>query len=345
MSQTAPIPATLIPGDGIGPEITESLVAVFAALGEPFRWEVAAMGWGAHDACGDALPPATVRSIERTGLAIKGPIQTPLGTGFSSPLIRLRQHFELFANVRPSRILLDDGQVAGNTDIIVVRENMEGLYSAEESYLAVGDDPHGMARAVACNSRAGCERILRFAFDLALARGRRKVTVVHKANVLKKLSGIFLEAARALAGRAEYAGKFEYEEMIVDACAMHMAMMPSRFDVVVSTNMFGDILSDLAAGVTGGLGMAPGMNVGAKCALFEPVHGSAPDLAGRGIANPVALLLSGALMLDHVGRDEEASRLRTAIDRTLNLDRIRTPDIGGRATTREFTAALIRRLA
>lgn len=302
------------------------------------------MGASAYEKCGDALPDATIKSIEKTGLAIKGPIQTPLVTGFESPLIRLRKHFELYANVRQTQLLLSNEAKVGKIDIIVVRENMEGLYSAEESYLPIDNDPHGMAQAVAFNSKQGCERILRYAFDLAISRGRRKVTVVHKANVLKKLSGIFLEAARSLSSSDQYAGKFVYQEMIVDACAMQMAMYPSDFDVVVTTNMFGDILSDLAAGVTGGLGMAPGMNIGEKCALFEPIHGSAPLLAGSGLANPVALLLSGALLLSHVGRDSDSIRLRTAIDQVLNLDRIRTTDIGGKATTRQFTKAVTERL-
>lgn len=301
------------------------------------------MGLGAYQQHGDALPLETIRSIEKTGLAIKWPIQTPLVTGFRSPLVRLRKQFDLYANVRPSRILLQNESRGCHVDMVVVRENTEGLYSAEESYLPVGDDPHGIAQAIAFNSKSGCERILRFAFDFALHQGRRKVTVVHKANVLKALSGIFLETARSLY-RREYSGEFEFDEMIVDACAMHMAMNPSAFDVIVTTNMFGDILSDLAAGLTGGLGMASSVNIGNGCALFEPVHGSAAKIAGHGIANPVALLLSGALMLSHVGLEPEASRLRTAIDQVLNIDRIRNPDLGGTASTLELAEAVMRRL-
>ncbi|UCV17786.1 isocitrate/isopropylmalate dehydrogenase family protein [Ferribacterium limneticum] len=335
---------TLIPGDGVGPEITEALILVFQALGQPFHWKHAEMGLGAFEKYGDPLPARTIQSIESTRLAIKGPVETPLISGFQSPLLRLRKHFELFANVRPSQILLKDHLNDDKVDMLMVRENMEGLYSAEETYLPVGDDPHGIAQATAYNSRIGCERILRFAFDLAQTQRRRKVTVVHKANVLKKLSGIFLQTARELYGSSEYAQTFEYEEMIVDACAMQMAMNRSFFDVIVTTNMFGDILSDLAAGLTGGIGMAPCMNIGKNCALFEPVHGSAPGIAGKGIANPIALLLSGALMLLHVGKHDEASRLRSAIDKALNEDLVRTPDLGGNASTYEMATAVARHL-
>jgi len=335
-------PVTLIEGDGIGPEITAALIAVFESLGRPVIWERATMGANAFELAGEALPDETMASLRRTGLAIKGPVQTPLAGGFRSPLVRLRHEFQLFANLRPNRALLAEPGRAP-LDIVVVRENTEGLYAAQESYVAVGDDQRAVAVATAYNTRKGCERILRFAFDYAVEHGRKRVTVVHKANVLKILSGIFLETARDLYQGA-YSGRFVMEEMIVDACAMKLAMTPERFDMIVTTNMFGDILSDLAAGVTGGLGMAPGANFGERLALFEPVHGSAPDIAGKGIANPVALLFAGALLLEHIGKAAEASRLRAAVAAALNEDRTRTPDLGGKANCAEFTAAVCRRL-
>lgn len=342
MNSFHPIPVTLMPGDGIGPEITASLLRIFEALEAPIHWDVVPMGLKAFETCGDALPPATLESFRRTRLALKGPVQTPLATGFRSPLVRLREEFHLFANLRPARTLMPGG-LHENVSLTVVRENTEGLYAAKESYLPAGDDREGIATALAWNSRAGCERILRFAFDYAISRRRKKVTVVHKANVLKILSGIFLNEARALHAR-EYAGRIDMEEMIVDACAMKMAMQPTHFDVIVTTNLFGDILSDLAAGVTGGLGIAPGANIGKDAALFEAVHGSAPDIAGKGIANPVAMLLSGALLLEHAGAACLASRLRQAIDAAINEDHARTPDLGGKFSTEMMTRAIIQRL-
>jgi isocitrate dehydrogenase (NAD+) len=333
----------LIAGDGIGPEITAAVVEVFDALGRPFAWEPCAMGKAAFAEHGDPLPPATVESFRRTRLALKGPIETPLGTGFRSPLVRLREDFQLFANLRPARTLVPGGRFDG-IDIVLVRENTEGLYVGHERYVAIGDDPHGMAMATGWNTRAGCERVLRFAFDHALATGRRKVTVVHKANVLKALTGLFLETAREMYAR-DYAGRLQMEEMIVDACAMKLVMDPWRFDVIVTTNLFGDILSDEIAGLTGGLGLAPGANIGRDAALFEAVHGSAPDIAGQGIANPVALLLAGAMMLEHAGLAGLATRLRRAVEHTLNVQQVRTPDLGGQAATNDFAKAVVRGLA
>lgn len=342
MTATPPLTISLMPGDGIGPEITDALLHVFAVLEPEVGWETVPLGLRAHAEHGDALPPQTVDSLRRTGLGLKGPVQTPLIGGFRSPLVRLRETFQLYANLRPSRHWLPrDG--APPLDLVVVRENTEGLYSAMETHAPVGDDPQGLAIATCWNSRAGSERILRFAFDYALRHGRRKVTVVHKANVLKKLSGIFLETARQLHEEV-YRGAFDYEEMIVDACAMKLVMAPERFDLLVSTNLFGDILSDLTAGLTGGLGMAPGANIGREVALFEAVHGSAPDIAGHGIANPIALLLSAALLLDHTGRTASAQRLRDAIALTLG-DGVRTPDLGGDARCMDMARAIVARLA
>jgi isocitrate dehydrogenase (NAD+) len=228
-------------------------------------------------------------------------------------------------------------------DIVLVRENLEGLYVAFEHYIPVGDDPKAVAISSGVNTRAGCERIVRFAFDYAVRNGRKKVTVVHKANVLKALTGIFLEAGRAIA--RDYEGRVAMDDRIVDACAMQLVMDPWQFDVIVTTNLFGDILSDQIAGLIGGLGMAPGANIGPDAAIFEAVHGSAPDIAGKGVANPLALLLAAALMLEHVGRGELAQRLRSAISLTLQEDKIRTRDLGGTSSTKEFASAVIKRVS
>jgi isocitrate dehydrogenase (NAD+) len=336
------IPATLIPGDGIGPEIVDATVAVLDALGAPFVWDVREAGLVAIAAHGDPLPPATLDSIRRTRLALKGPLTTPVGGGFRSVNVLLREAFQLHANVRPARTIVPGGRYE-NIDLVVVRENLEGMYVAWEHYIPTEDDPHAAAISTGVNTRAGCRRILEYAFQYAVRHGRRKVTVVHKANVLKALTGLFLETARQVATR--YEGQVEMEDRIVDACAMQLVLDPWRFDVIVTTNLFGDILSDQAAGLVGGLGLAPAANIGADAAIFEAVHGSAPDIAGRGIANPTALLLAAALMLDHVDRGDLATRLRAAIDHVLNVAAIRTGDLGGTASTAAYGQALIERLA
>src|SRR5690349_13025828 len=308
------IPATLIPGDGIGPEIMDAVRLVLDALGAPFAWDVQQGGMAGIAACGDPLPQVTLDSIRRNGLALKGPLTTPVGGGFRSVNVRLREEFQLYANLRPAHTLVPGGRFE-NIDLILVRENLEGLYVAFEHYIPIGDDPQAVAISSGVNTKAGSRHIVEFAFEYALKHGRRKVTVVHKANVLKALTGIFLETARDVAKR--YEGRVQMDERIVDACAMQLVLNPWQFDVIVTTNLFGDILSDEMAGLVGGLGMAPGANIGAGAAIFEAVHGSAPDIAGKGIANPLALLLAAALMLDHVGRDDVAQRLRTAIELTL----------------------------
>lgn len=335
------IPATLIPGDGIGPEITDAVVAVLEALGAPFAWDVQQGGLAGIEAHGDPLPGVTLDSIRRTRLALKGPLTTPVGGGYRSANVRLREEFGLYANVRPARTMLPGGRYE-DIDLVIVRENVEGLYVAFEHYIPIDGDPHAVAISSGVNTRAGSRRILEFAFDYAVRNGRKKVTVVHKANVLKALTGIFLETAREVAAR--YAGRVEWDDRIVDACAMQLVLDPWRFDVIVTTNLFGDILSDLAAGLIGGLGTAPGANIGADAAIFEAVHGSAPDIAGRGIANPLAMLLAAALMLEHVGRQPLATRLRSTLDATLIADGVRTRDLGGSASTMEFAEAVIRRL-
>jgi isocitrate dehydrogenase (NAD+) len=256
--------------------------------------------------------------------------------------VRLREEFQLYANLRPARTLVPGGRYE-DIDLVLVRENMEGLYVAFEHYIPIGDDPRAVAIGSGVNTRAGCRRIVEFAFEYAVRNGRKKVTVVHKANILKALTGLFLEAARDIA--SHYEGRIQVEERIVDACAMQLVLNPWQFDVIVTTNMFGDILSDEIAGLVGGLGMAPAANIGVDAAIFEAVHGSAPDIAGKGIANPLALLLAGGLMLNQVGRNDLAQRMRTAIDQTLNQDKVRTRDLGGTASTQEFAQAVVRRLS
>jgi len=336
------IPATLIPGDGIGPEIVDAVVAILHAAGAPFAWERHDGGAAAIARHNDPLPPKLLESIRRTGLALKGPLATPVGGGFRSVNVRLREEFGLYANLRPARTLVPGGRYE-DIDIVLVRENLEGLYVAWEHYLTIGDDPQAVAISSGVNTRAECRRIAEFAFDYAVRNKRRKVTVVHKANVLKALTGIFRETALEVGKK--YAGKLEVDERIVDACAMQLVLDPWQFDVIVTTNLFGDILSDEIAGLVGGLGMAPGANIGPKAAIFEAVHGSAPDIAGKGVANPLALLLAACLMLDHVGKTALADRIRRAVDHALRDDNVRTRDLGGKATTRDFTKAVIGRLS
>ena len=256
-----------------------------------------------------------------------------MGGGFRSSNVRLREEFHLFANVRPALSLMPGGRYE-NIDLVTIRENTEGLYVGFEHYIPIDGDMHAVAIGSGVNTRAGCRRIAEFAYDYAVKNGRRKVTIVHKANILKALTGLFRETANEV-GRA-YEGRVQTDERIVDACAMQLVLNPWQFDVIVTTNLFGDILCDEIAGLVGGLGMAPGANIGEKVAIFEAVHGSAPDIAGKGIANPLALILASAMMLAHVGCHDLAKRLRQAIDVTLNQDAVRTRDLGGSASTREF---------
>ena len=336
----SPIDATLIPGDGVGTEIVEAVVSVLDALGSPFAWDIQQGGLAAIEAGGDPLPSATLDSIRRTKLALKGPLTTPVGGGFRSVNVRLREEFGLYANVRPARTMVPGGRFE-DIDLVLIRENLEGLYVGFEHYIPIGEDPHAVAISSGVNTRAGSRRIAEYAFEYALRNGRKKVTVVHKANVLKALTGVFLETAREVA--KQYEGRVAVDDRIVDACAMQFVVNPWQFDVIVTTNLFGDILSDLAAGLVGGLGLAPGANIGARAAIFEAVHGSAPDIAGKGIANPTALLLAAGLMLEHVGRGDLARRLQTGIAQTLNEDMVRTGDLGGTASTEQFAQAVIRR--
>jgi len=341
-STSPPIAATLIPGDGIGPEITAATLEALDALGAPFRWDQQTAGMAGVTACGDPLPPACLDSIRNTKLALKGPLETPIGGGYRSSNVRLREEFKLYANLRPARTIIPGGRY-DNIDLVLVRENNEGLYMGYEHFIPIDGDPHAVGMSTGINTRQGCRRIVHFAFEYALRKGRKKVTVVHKANIMKALTGIFLETAREIY-EAQYKGRIEFEEVIVDACAMKLVMNPWQFDVLVTTNLFGDILSDLVSGLIGGLGMAPGANIGADAAIFEAVHGSAPDIAGQGKANPIALMLAAALMLEHVKHHDKAARLRAAIDQTLNVDQVRTGDLGGKASTGDFTTALVARI-
>jgi len=334
------IPVTLIPGDGIGPEVVAATLHAMAALGNPFDWDVQNAGMAGVADRGEPLPAATIASIKRTRLALKGPLTTPIGDGFRSSNVRLREEFQLYANVRPVKTILP-GRFE-DIDLVLIRENLGGFYVAHEYYIPIGDDPKAVAVATGTNTRDGCIRIARFAFEYAIKNGRKKITIVHKANILKALTGIFLESAREIA--KEYEGRIVVNDMIVDACAMQLVINPWQFDMLLCTNLFGDILSDQLAGLVGGLGMAPGANLGTETAIFEAVHGSAPDIAGKEIANPLSLMLASALMLDHVGLVSLASRLRKAIDETINVDHIRTRDLKGTASTRQFGESVASRI-
>ena len=278
------------------------------------------------------LPDETIDSIRRTRIALKGPLTTPLGEGFRSINVALRKTFDLYANVRPVRTLTRGGRYE-EVDIVVIRENLEGLYVGVEHYIGMNEDPKAAAESVMIVTRFGAERIARFAFDYAVTHGRKKVTLVHKANILKYTHGLFLDVGRAVA--REYEGRIEFEDQIVDNTAMQLVIDPYQFDVIVTENMFGDILSDEAAGLIGGLGLAPGANIGTETAIFEAVHGSAPDIANQGVANPSAVILAGALLFDHLGQAEVAERVRVALVAALRSD-VRTLDMGGSATTAEF---------
>ncbi|MDH4044307.1 MAG: isocitrate/isopropylmalate dehydrogenase family protein [Gemmatimonadota bacterium] len=333
---------TLIPGDGIGPEITDAVLRILDAAGADIRWDRQLGGMAALEATGDPLPGDTLESVRRNRIVLKGPLTTPIGKGFRSVNVALRKEFDLYANIRPTRTIIPGGRYE-DVDIVLVRENTEGLYIGFETFVTVGGDPRAVAQSTAIVTRQGCERIVRYAFEYAVRHGRRRVTVVHKANILKATSGLFLDVAREVA--EEYHGRVAMDDVIIDACAMKLVLDPGQFDVMVTTNMFGDILSDEIAGLVGGLGLAPGANIGETGALFEAVHGSAPDIAGQGVANPTALLLASCMMLDHLGDLTVARRIRTAVERTLCDDGIRTRDVGGHVSTDEFTVAVVRRLA
>jgi isocitrate dehydrogenase (NAD+) len=329
---------TVIPGDGIGPEVTDATLAVLAAAGADLDYDVQLAGLAALKELRNPLPKATVDSAERTRLVLKGPLTTPSGSGFRSINVELRKTFDLYANLRPVRSIVPGGRYQ-NIDLVLIRENTEGLYVGVEHYIGIHGDPRAAAESVMIVTRFGAERIVRYAFEYARSRGRKKVTLAHKANILKYTQGLFLDVAKEV---AQTFPDIEWEDRIIDATAMQLVLDPYRFDVLVMENMFGDILSDLMAGLVGGLGFAPAGNIGTDAAMFEAVHGSAPDIAGKGIANPTALVLAACLMLDHIGQPIIADRIRRAIDSVVLEGTARTSDMGGSATTSEFTDALVR---
>jgi isocitrate dehydrogenase (NAD+) len=331
---------TVIPGDGIGPEVTAATVDILRASGADLEFDEQLGGVTALERVGSPLPDATLDSIRRTRIALKGPLTTPSGSGFRSINVALRKEFDLYANVRPARTIVPGGRYE-DIDLVLIRENTEGLYVGVEHYVGVGGDPRAAAESVMIVTRFGTERIVRYAFEYARTHGRRKVTVAHKANILKYTQGLILDVAREVA--ADYPD-IAFEDRIIDATAMWMVLDPYRFDVLVMENMFGDILSDLMAGLVGGLGFAPAGNIGQDVSMFEAVHGSAPDIAGKGIANPTGLLLSACMMLDHLGMDADADRIRTAVDRVIAAAEVRTSDMGGHATTDAFARAVIEAL-
>jgi isocitrate dehydrogenase (NAD+) len=336
------IPCTLIPGDGIGPDITEATVRILEAAGTSFDWDRQLAGQAAVTAHNNPMPDVTLESIRRTRLALKGPLETPVGVGFRSVNVALRKSFDLYANVRPARDIIPGGRF-DNVDIVLVRENTEGLYAGIEHYIKVGDDEKAAAESIALITRYGSERVIRYAFEYAVRHGRKRVTLVHKANILKYSQGLFRDVGQQLA--KEYEGRIAYDERIVDAMAMQLVIKPEIFDVIVTTNLFGDILSDLISGLVGGLGLAPGANIGKDAAIFEAVHGTAPDIAGQGVANPAALLFAACLMLEHVGDAATGARIRTAAESVIREGKTVTRDLGGSANTREFADAVIARLA
>lgn len=328
----------VIRGDGIGPEIMDASLRVLDALKVGLNYDFVDAGMSALEKSGDLLPAATLDAIGRHHIALKGPLTTPVGEGFTSINVELRRRFDLYANVRPAITFPGTKARYENIDLITVRENTEGAYGSEgQTMSADGQQAQSLIRV----THRGSERILRYAFDLATKLGRKKVTIVHKANIMKTTSGLFLKVGREVA--AEYP-HIQTNEMIVDNTCMQLVMRPEQFDVIVTTNLFGDIISDLCAGLVGGLGLAPGANIGTEGAIFEAVHGSAPDIAGKGIANPCALLLGAGQMLDHLGQQDSAKRMRDAIRATMAAgDRV-TPDLGGSGSTASFADAIISRL-
>ncbi|HEX5474058.1 MAG TPA: isocitrate dehydrogenase (NAD(+)) [Vicinamibacterales bacterium] len=328
---------TLIPGDGIGPEVTAAVVRIFDEAGVPIEWESHEAGVIAFERTGAPLPPALIESVKRNRVALKGPVTTPVGEGFTSVNVGLRKALELYANLRPIRNIPGVPSRFDRVDLIVVRENTEDLYAGLEHEIVPG-----IVESLKIITEKASTRIARFAFEFARAKGRRRVTAIHKANIMKLGDGLFLDSARRVA--REY-GDVTYDERIVDAACMHLVMHPERLDVLLLPNLYGDIVSDLCAGLVGGLGVVPGANIGAGAAVFEAVHGSAPDIAGRNVANPTALLLSGVMMLEHLGEADRAARILAALHRVLGEGRIRTPDLGGTATTTEFTEAICAEVA
>ena len=329
---------TLIPGDGIGPELAEAAKGVLEATGIGFAWDRQEAGEATIATEGTPLPDRVIESIRANGVAIKGPITTPVGSGFRSVNVGLRQALELYANVRPARTMQGVTTRYDDVDLIIVRENTEDLYAGIEH--RVGPDA---AESIKIITRAASQRIARYAFEYAVKNGRRKVTAVHKANIMKLSDGLFLESCQQVA--AEYEGRVAFEDRIVDNMCMQLVQKPELYDVLVLPNLYGDIVSDLAAGLVGGLGVAPGANIGEKAAVFEPVHGSAPKYAGLDKANPTALILSGALMLRHLGELTAADAVESAVREVVAEGTTVTYDLGGTAGTRAFGEAVASRVA
>ncbi len=332
------IPITVIPGDGIGPEITTSVLEILDSLNCGLVFEEALAGGPALQQGLDLIPEETLEQIGKNIATLKGPITTPIGRGFTSVNVSLRQHFSLYANIRPALSIPGATTRYSDIDIMVVRENLEGLYSGVGHKRSEDGERAELTSVV---TRKGCTRILKHAFELSRRLGRKKVTVVHKANIMRSTSGLFLEVAREIAANFP---DIECEEMIVDNCAMQLVMNPHRFDVIVTTNLFGDVLSDLCAGLVGGLGLAPGANIGDERGIFEAVHGSAPDIAGKNIANPTALLLASAMMLDYLDMIEPAARIRQAVRRAIGNGKALTPELGGTGSTTEYTQEVLAQL-
>jgi isocitrate dehydrogenase (NAD+) len=324
---------TLIPGDGIGPELSEATKHVLEATGIGFEWDVQEAGEATIAGEGTPLPDRVVESIRANGVAIKGPITTPVGSGFRSVNVALRQALDLYANVRPARTMKGVESRYDDVDLIIVRENTEDLYAGIEH--RVGPDA---AESIKIITRFASQRIARYAFEYAVKNGRHKVTAVHKANIMKLSDGLFLESCQQVA--AEYTGRIGFEDRIVDNMCMQLVQKPELYDVLVLPNLYGDIVSDLAAGLVGGLGVAPGANIGENAAVFEPVHGSAPKYAGQNKANPTALILSGALMLRHLGETAAADAVESAVRSVIARGATVTYDLGGTAGTREFSEAV-----
>jgi len=327
---------TLIPGDGIGPEVSEAVVRILDVAGVDIEWDRRDAGATAFARTGDALPPSLLDSVRRHKVALKGPIATPIAGGYASVNVGLRKALDLYANLRPVVNLPGVRSRFENVDVVIVRENTEDLYAGLEHQIVPG-----VVESLKIITSRASARIARFAFAYARQNGRKRVTAVHKANIMKHSDGLFLSCAREAAG--EFAG-IAYDEVIVDAACMHLVMHPERFDVLVMPNLYGDIVSDLCAGLVGGLGVVGSANLGDETALFEAVHGTAPDIAGRNLANPTALLLSALLMLQHIGETGHAERIRTALVRVLTERGVRTRDLGGSATTGEYADAICREL-
>jgi isocitrate dehydrogenase (NAD+) len=324
---------TLVAGDGIGPEVTGATIEVLDAAGVSITWDRHVAGAEAVERTGRALPAALLESIRRHRVALKGPVTTPIGEGFTSANVELRKTLDLYANLRPVRSLPGVSSRFADVDLVIVRENTEDLYAGLEHVVVPG-----VVESLKITTARASTRVAEFAFAYARRAGRRKVSAIHKANIMKLGDGLFLESTRAVASRFP---DIAYEERIVDATCMRLVMQPDAFDVLVLPNLYGDIVSDLAAGLVGGLGVVPGANIGDDAAVFEAVHGSAPDIAGQGIANPTALLLSAVMMLEHLGETTAAARVRDAVTRVLGDGRVRTRDLGGRASTAEFRDAVI----